>query len=254
MDPNNFFENFYNYVIDKIITDRHILLPEITQDMILSTVFQTLQREFVVSDFFERIKRRIAANHLESSQTETQQTSSSSNKDVNEECHTESAEKEPIEVQTAREVSSVISTSERSFPLPEKKIVLSDSFPGWDGSTEIQPILGRKRTRSETKEAPLPPETIPRPVPVSASPLVSFKYQKKNTFYLGLGEIIIENKNTTIIKRFVLTDPSNIPESTVQESKELIQVKTKDVYRHRTKLTAVPYYYIPGKMHYSTCS
>jgi hypothetical protein len=252
MDSKNFYEHFYNYVIDKIINDRHILLSEITQDMILSTVFEILQREFVVSDIFERIRSRIATKPPESSQTEIQQASSSTSKDVTEECPTMSAEKESNEIQTAREDSSLASTCEKSIPQSKKNIVLSDCFPGGDTSAEIQPILGRKRTRSETKEIP-PSPSIPIPVPVSASPLVSFKYKKKNMFYLGLGEIIIENKNTTIIKRFVLSDPSNIPESTVQESKELIQVKTKNIYRHRTKLAAVPYYCVPGKTTYSSC-
>jgi hypothetical protein len=53
-------ECFYDYVIDKILSERSISLTEITEEMILSHLYDIFQKKISVSTIFERIKERIA--------------------------------------------------------------------------------------------------------------------------------------------------------------------------------------------------
>jgi hypothetical protein len=61
MSSTNNIESFYDYVIDKVLTERSIPLSEITEEMILSNLYDIFQKKISVSTIFERIKERIAS-------------------------------------------------------------------------------------------------------------------------------------------------------------------------------------------------
>jgi hypothetical protein len=60
MSSTNNIECFYDYVIDKVLTERSISLSEITQETILSNLYDIFQNKISVSTILERIKERIA--------------------------------------------------------------------------------------------------------------------------------------------------------------------------------------------------